>query len=438
MKMEKPNIIILSVDSLAAKHLGCYEYEKATSPHIDALANDGVLCERLFCPAIPTFPSYTTLYTGQHPINHGIIAHPCKNQLDKDAPCLPWLLLKDGYQTCAVDSLMRSRLWFGRGYEHYIDPSIRHTMLHLAVTCEELNAQAISWLQNNSQDPFFLFIHYWDPHWPYRPPEQYRELFYEGNDPFDKTNHSLEEWWQLPLGAAAKNTWLRTTNGLITDADYVSALYDQEIRYLDDNIGKFIAALDDLGLTENTLLIIKGDHGESMIEHGIYFDHHGLYDCTIHVPLIMRWPDVLPKGTRLPQVFQMSDIAPTLLEAASVSIPSEMDGKSFLPLLTGKEEEGGHERVISSECYWGAKWSIRTDSHKLILARKPDLYGNPPKELYALESDPEEQCNIALEQPDIVGRLEEELERYIADWMQKLGLEKDPVLTHDLGVGFAG
>ena len=145
--MEKPNILLISVDTLRADHLGCYGYQRPTSPAIDALAGEGVLCERLLCPAIPTAPSYATLYTGQHPITHGIVAHPCKNELDQEAPFLPWHFLRAGYTTCAVDSLMRNRLWFGRGYEFYIDPSLRHTMLYLALTCEDVNARAIPWLR---------------------------------------------------------------------------------------------------------------------------------------------------------------------------------------------------------------------------------------------------------------------------------------------------
>jgi hypothetical protein len=207
--MEKPNILLISVDALRADHLGCYGYQRPTSPATDALAGEGVLCERLLCPAIPTAPSYTTLYTGQHPITHGIVAHPCENQLDQDAPFLPWHFLRTGYTTCAVDSLMRNRLWFGRGYEFYIDPSLRHTLLYLALTCEDVNARAIPWLRAYADEPFFLFIHYWDPHWPYNPPPQYWNLFYQGN-PRDPNNHSLDDWWRHPTGMIARDTWLRT------------------------------------------------------------------------------------------------------------------------------------------------------------------------------------------------------------------------------------
>jgi arylsulfatase A-like enzyme len=431
-----PNIVLLSMDSLRADHLGCYGYRHATSPHMDALAAEGVLCERLLCPGIPTFPSYTTLYTGQHPMTHRIVSHPCRNELDQTAPFLPSVLMhQGGYTTCAVDSLMRSRLWFGRGYEFYIDPSIRHTLVYLAVTCEELNARAIPWMRAHAGTPFFLFVHYWDTHWPFNAPPRYRDLFYQGN-PTEPTNRSLEAWWRHPLGAAARETWLRTSQGLVTDADYVRALYDQEIRYVDDGVGAVVGALDALGLAENTLILVTGDHGESMTEHGIFFDHHGLYDCTLHVPLIVRWPGRLPAGARLPHTLQVSDIAPTLIEAAGLPIPSEMEGRSFWKLLTGEERVGGHDRVISLECTFQAKWSLRTDRYKYILAREPDFYGNPARELYDLVADPKEERNVAGDRPAVAAAMEAELEGWIAERLQQLGRDQDPLREH--GVSLKG
>src|SRR5690349_10860080 len=121
----KPNILLIAADTLRADHLGCYGYIHNTSPQLDALAAAGVLGERLFCPGIPTHPSFTTLYTGQHPITHGIVSHGGKAQLARDTAVLPELLLQEGYTTCAVDNLWRARSWFGRGYEFYLDPSVR-------------------------------------------------------------------------------------------------------------------------------------------------------------------------------------------------------------------------------------------------------------------------------------------------------------------------
>lgn len=428
MAVQRPNILLITIDTLRADHLGCYGYHRATSPRIDALAGEGVLGERLLCPGIPTYPSYTSFYTGQHPLTHGIYAHGSSAQLAEDAPFVSQCFAEAGYVTCAVDNLARGRPWFGRGYEYYINPSVRDTVLSVAVTHEEINARAIRWLREHGREPFFLFLHYWDPHWPFRAPEPYRHLFYQGR-PYNPNNHSLDAWWSHPLGMLARDTWLRTPQGLVTDAEAVIALYDQEVRHLDDGVGELLAVLDQLGLNEDTLVFLFADHGISMTEHGIFFDPHGLYDPSIHVPFIARWPGHLPPGRRVTPMLQHLDLAPTLLEAAELPIPPQMEGRAFWRLLTGEERAGGHESVISMECTWQAKWSLRTDRHKLIVARHQDLYGNPPIELYDLVADPGEIHNLAEEQSELTSTLVHQLEEWIAGRLKALGRESDPLTT---------
>jgi arylsulfatase A-like enzyme len=429
---DKPNIILIAVDTLRADHLGCYGYPMATSPRIDALASEGTLGERLFCPAIPTQPSFTTLYTGQHPITHDIVSHGGQAQLDRATPVLPELLVEGGYTTCAVDNLWRARQWFGRGYEFYLDPSVRRGLL-LGVTCEEINDRAISWLRQQRDEPFFLFLHYWDPHYPLVPPRRYRDLFYEG-DPFDPANRSLERWWDHPLGTVARDTWLRRQEGAVTDADYVTALYDQEIRYLDDGVADLLAAVDETGLTARTLVVLIADHGTSLTEHDIFFEHHGLYDNTIHVPLVVRWPGRVPPGARLPQMLQINDLAPTLLEAASLEVPDEMEGESFWPLLAGGAQDGGRSSVVSLECTWQANWSLRTETHKLILSRDPGLRGGPALELYDLDLDPLETTNLATTDEPKAREMAETLEAWIAKRLQAMGKTEDPLRVQGISL----
>jgi arylsulfatase A-like enzyme len=223
---------------------------------------------------------------------------------------------------------------------------------------------------------------------------------------------------------------LRTSDGPVTDPDYVTALYDQEIRYLDDHLPELLDVLDDLGLSENTLVMLVADHGESMTEHGIFYEHYGLYDSTLHIPFIARLPGLIPKGIRLPQMLQMQDVAPTILEAAGLPVPGEMDGKSFWPMLTGKKQDGGYDRVISLESSWQSKWSLRTDRYKFILSRGQDFYGNPLRELYHLKDDPGEEHNIMEEEEKIAAEMEAELENWIAEHLKALKRSKDPVLEH--------
>jgi arylsulfatase A-like enzyme len=423
---ERVNILLIVADALRADHLGCYGYHHATSPTLDDLARQGTVGEQLLCPGIPTQPSFTTLLTGQHPITHGIVAHSGKAELSRDAPFLPELLLRAGYTTCALDNLAQARPWLGRGFEYYINPSLRRT-LPIAVTCEELNARAFPWLRAHAGEPFFMLLHYWDAHYPLNPPARYHDLFYAGRNPTDRSNHSLDAWWNDPLGMVARDTWLRQPEGLITDLDYVVALYDREIRYLDDHIGQLLGTLDQAGLADQTLVVFIADHGESLSEHGIYFEHHGLYECTIRVPMIVRWPGVVPAGVRLPQMLHMNDLAPTLLEAAGLPTPRAMEGRSFWKLLTGQAGDAGHDRLMAAECSVQAKWALRSARYKFILAREQDPYGGPPRELYDLVEDPGEENNIATVRADLASAMEAELEQWIADRLRALGRRDDPV-----------
>jgi arylsulfatase A-like enzyme len=421
---QRPNVVLIVVDALRADHLSCYGYARQTSPHLDALAASGVLCESMYCAGIPTQPAFTTIHTGQHPITHGIVSHGGAAELAKKTPTLAEVLLGAGYTTCAVDNLMRERMWFGRGFEYYVDPSLRR-VLHLGVTAEELNRRAIPWLRAHSGEPFFLFIHYWDPHTPYLPPEQDRG-FYRG-DPTDPSNASLEEWWRHPMGVLARDTWLQTPAGRITDVEYVVALYDGEIRHVDRGIAELVQAVDELGLAERTLVAVTADHGESMNEHGIFFEHHGLYESTVRVPFIARWPGRIPAGARRTQLLQHHDLAPTLLEAAGLRTPPTMEGKSRWKLLTGEGEDPGRDALLMVECTHQAKWALRAGRYKFILARAPDFYGTPLRELYDLERDPAETVNLVAREPERAAALERQLEDWITRRLAELGRTDDPL-----------
>jgi len=425
----RPNIILISADSLRANHLGCYGYPQATSPSIDRMAGNGVLAEQMFCPVIPTQPSHTTLFTGQSPLRHGVVAHGGKAKLSRNAPFLPELLHEEGYLTCAVDTLFRERMWFARGYEYIIDPSINH-VFYANVTQEELNDRAIRWIKNfASSDPFFVFIHYWDAHYPYVPPKKYRESFYPGGKPVDPDNHLLDEWWTHPIGTMARDTWLRTKKGLINDPNYVTGLYDAEVKYLDDGIGHLMSSLEEMGQLDNTMIVFMADHGESMTDHRIFYDHYGLYDCTIRVPFIVHWPaGNLKTGSRIAPMRQSFDVSPSILDACGIELPAEFDGKSFYRQWTGEEEPSGYDSFVTLESTWQAKYALRTNTHKFILSRQPDVLGNPMRELYDLVADPEETRNIAATDGAIASEMETQLEAWVAEKLKSSGKTEDPVV----------
>ncbi|MBD3175323.1 MAG: sulfatase-like hydrolase/transferase, partial [Armatimonadia bacterium] len=181
MQNTAPNILLIFVDCLRADHLGCYGYERPTSPNIDALAGDSTVFERFFAAGVPTQPSFTTSYTGQHPITHGIVSHKGDDLLPPDAPWLPSLVRKAGHTTASFCCLARYQQWFVRGFEFLVDSTTRYH--DFGYTSETINNRAIPWLRGHADEPFFMVMHYWDPHTPYLPPEKH-QIFYEG-DPAD-------------------------------------------------------------------------------------------------------------------------------------------------------------------------------------------------------------------------------------------------------------
>jgi len=428
------NILLIAIDTLRADHLGCYGYHRATSPNLDALATQGVLFEKLYAPALPTQPSYTTTYTGQYPITHGIVSHGGNAALSEQAPFLPELLQSAGYTTCAVDSLRAMQPWFGRGYEFYIDPSGRLAHRH-AATCEQLNQRAIPWLRQHADERFFLFIHYWEPHTPYLPPHKYRGRFYHG-DPTAGPD-TLAGLRKQPFGEWWLSSWFNEFPQPLRDAEYIVAMYDGEVRYADDGVGEVLDALDSAGIANDTLVIVFSDHGENMYHHGVFFDHHGLYEGALHCPLIVRWPGRAPAGRRVPHLVQHVDLAPTILSACGVGIPPPMEGNDISPLATGDSDAPLYDRLITQECSWQAKWALRTDEYKLIVSREQgrDLHGMPPRELYHLPSDPCELSNLAQERPGVVAAMEAELENWIARMMRKNGLTQDPLIAQGITLG---
>lgn len=449
------NIVFIVIDTLRASRLGCYGYERPTSPSIDALAVQGARFERCFAPGIPTTPAHTTMFTGLHPITHNIVCHGGQVDLERKIPVLPEMLQNIGYTTAAVDNLYDIKPWFVRGFEFYINPSFRHK-LRLLVSCEEINARAIDWLDHHRDEPFFLFLHYWEPHTPYMPPERYQHFYPAGRDPYAASNRSFDPVREQPIYGMFGDIWFKKL-GPVTDADYVSSLYDAEIRHVDDGIGELLATLDRLNLTEETLVVLTGDHGESLTEHDIYFDHHGLYDETIHVPLIMRLPGAIAPGTTVGPMVQHLDLVPTLLEASSqlstplrggstkrpLPSPFPLEGKSLWSLATGQGSSrnpiqssmGSSDFVVCCENTWQSKWAIRTDRYKSILSRHPDRHNRPMRELYDLVADPAELHNIADERTDVVGALESELEDWIRTNIARTGRTEDPLIAQPISLG---
>lgn len=424
-------MIMISLDTLRADRLGCYGYNKPTSPYIDQIAREGVLFERAYASDIPTEVAHTSIFTGKIGLETGIVSHGSElTHLPKSVPWLPTMLRQAGVTTAAVDNLYQLKEWFARGYRYYINSSgsLRN------IDGRTINDLAMPWLTEHKDESFFLFLHYWDPHTPYLPPEHYVPEFYDASrDPFDPENRKMDTAYNHIAYPFFKHHHYDLT-GPVTDPEYYNALYDAEVRYLDDLLKELDEHLDTLGIREETMVVLFGDHGESLTEHNIYWDHCGLYEQTVHVPVIMRWPGKIPAGKRISGMVQHADLMPTILEAAKQSedpslktsaleLPEALDGISLWPSIRG-EQNGTRSRVYLSECAWQAARGIRTETHKFIRTYDGGPYIRPERELYDLETDPEELINLAESMPELADQLEQELEHWV---MQTLRGRSDPM-----------
>lgn len=418
------NVVLLAIDTLRADHLGCYGYKRDTSPFIDHIARDSVLFERFYAPNIPTHPSFTTMHSGKEAITHNIVNIGAKAQPSPHVRLLAEILHDADYFTVAVDNMRRH---FPRGFDVYKDYTWDRSQSGILRKAESVNAQLFPVLDilSAQKKPFFLFIHYWDPHTPYLPPPPYNTKFYpEGHNPYDKTNTSMDKVWEFEPFRWYFHSWMPG----VTDTKFVNAQYDGEIRYLDDHLRPAIEAMDQHGLLKDTIVFITADHGEVLDEHEGYYDHHGLYDTNIHIPLLVWSPPFLPRGRRVHGFCQNLDLAQTILELCEVPDTEHMEGKSLVPSLYGLRD-GNYREMYFSEASWQVKRAVRTEQWKFIKALLPSFHvGSPERELYNLEADPDEQHNLAERHPEIVAELEAKLDDYVGRRLSETGRSIDPCI----------
>lgn len=430
---KKPNLLFFGIDSLRADHMSLYGYGRETSPHIDRYAKDGVVFENCFSPSIPTTSGYSAMLTGMDCFGTNVVALRHEGGIAPGVKTLAEVLKENGYNTTCVGFSGNPA---SRGFDKYIDyegwGSWEKGRSHKA---ENLNAVAIPELERLAAEdkPFFLFLRHMDPHSPYLPPEPFHRMFYNGNE-FDPNNESLKPVYEF---APFKDYFLTWFPPGCTDKEYIVAQYDSAVAYMDVCIQNMIAKLEALGLEEETLVILTSDHGETLYDHDCYFDHHGLYDCTLTVPFIIRWNGQLPKGKRFADFCQVKDIMPTLMDIMGIEAGQEFVGESLLPLVKGQWREPEPEMYIT-ECTWQRKHGWRTPEWKFFIALEPDFHFKPAVELYNLIKDPQELHNVADENPEVVKMLEDRMDKHIKSRTAQTGRE-NPILNnlnwHGMGCG---
>jgi arylsulfatase A-like enzyme len=421
---KRPNLILFGVDSLRADRMSAYGYHRLTTPYISALAEQGALFESNYSPHIPTTSAYASMLTGRDVFGTQVVALRHEGPLRAEVPTLAELLRDAGYATTCVGFTGNPS---SRGFDKYLDfagwgsweqrPSRK---------AENLNTVAIPELERLAagDKPFFLFLRHMDPHSPYLPPEPYEHMFYSGNE-CDPANRSMDPVMEFKPFRDYFATWMPPG---ITDSAYVDAQYDGAIAYMDACIQRILTRLEELDLADDTLVVLNGDHGETLLEHDCYYDHHGLYDPTLYVPLVMRMPGVIPAGLRVPGYTLHQDLVPTLLELLDVEAKTEFEGRSLLPLMTG-ERASNYAEFYVTECTWMRKHGWRTPEWKLIVALEPDFHFKPEVELYNLITDPQELTNVAEQEPEVVALLRARMEAWIERRKVETGLPS-PIHTN--------
>jgi arylsulfatase A-like enzyme/Flp pilus assembly protein TadD len=400
------NVIVITIDTLRADHLGCYGYKQIKTPNIDALAADGARFEHAYTPVPVTLPAHTVIFTGTYPIRSGMHDFSA-NQLNPQQPTLASVLKEHGYITGAVigSAVLDRRFGLNRGFDFYYDHfdfnRLQESNLEEMERPGNIVAdQALEWLSQNYQKKFFLWMHLYDPHFPYRPPSPYSE-------------------------------------------QYASHPYDGEIAFADAQVGRLLRFLKEKGLYQNAVIVLAGDHGESLGEHGEKTHGFYIYNATLHVPLMVHLPG--PHiSTKIPGPIlasvSLADILPTVLHILNFDMPQEVQGENLLPLLSGKKQD--QPRSLYSETFlprlhfnWSELRGVETSKYHFIDAPKPELYD--------LNKDPRETRNLFSEKKAVAEEMRTKLVKLIREYSagrelaQKTGL--DPALMERLkSLGYAG
>ena len=377
--IRQPNIVVLTLDTTRADHLPMYGYGAVKTPQLQKLARRGLVFEQCVTASPFTLPSHCTIMTGLYPTYHGVRING-DTALSEKHETMARALGRRGYDCGAfIGAFVLDGRWgLKQGFSHYDDDFDlnKYKQLDLGLVqrpSREVVDAAIAWLSTRKEKPFFAWLHLYDPHIPYDPPEPYRSE-YSGR------------------GRAG--------------------LYDGEIASMDAQIGRFCDWLDENGLADNTILILVGDHGEGLGEHDESTHGYYIYDYVVHVPLLIVTPFAPLQNRRIPEQVRTIDLLPTVEEMAGIAPGGNLHGRSLLPLFYAQGEN--EKRPAYSESMapqiqygWSPLYALRQYPYKYIDA--------PRAEFYDLKNDPGENSNLRLRQFAQAREYKKILDKLIAD-----------------------
>jgi arylsulfatase A-like enzyme len=393
-----PNLIIILVDTLRADHLHYEGYARETSPQIDALAARSIVFENHYSTASRTGPAVASLFTGLFPRSHGVLnpltEWDAKGILGAEQTTLAEILKEAGYGCFGfiTNPNVTSRFGFGQGFDVY--QPVRGG-------CDDVNREALAALDFRAREPFFLYLHYMEPHSPYQAPAEYEDLYanpgYRG--PFTGEHEQLDQIVAGQLVARPQ------------DVAQLKALYDQEIRCFDDHLAELLAGLKERGFYENSILLFLSDHGEEFLDHGSALHGYTLYEEQLRVPFFIH-DGRRPDPGAITAISRHVDLLPTLLDLLEIPDEGLHQGRSLLPLMEGDAEgvgDDGNPPVFAEASLRAVKTvrrrSLLLDGWKIIETELPA----PRRELYHLAEDPLERTDLSASRPKMLLRMSEKM-----------------------------
>jgi arylsulfatase A-like enzyme len=410
----RTNLVLITVDTLRADHVSAYGYERATTPHIDHFAAEGVRFADALVPRSETWPALTSILTGTHPRTHGVRANGAP--LDASHETLIERLRESGYTTAAFLTNMTTASH--RGLDHLQvwpeDPSNR---IPDYVADARATQAAREWMRSHAGERFVLWLHLLGPHEPYEP------------DPSLPRQHATDYVGDL---TGARSTLVRAHRSKRqlepAEVAHVISLYDEDVSAIDTHMSALLSEIDAAGNRDETLVVFTGDHGEELYDHDLYFLHsYSLSRSVLRTPLIMRLPGVLPEGRVVTELVQAVDIAPTLLSLLGLPTPESIEGVDLSALAKGEVPHAREFPVAYAEL--GPEiYALQTPRWKYI--HNPKRYSSSGAsdkgsgyfrffeiavdELYDLQVDPGEHHNVASQRPEVVGGLR----RHLLSWLE--------------------